>query len=174
MNFDVYGPFAIPRFGKGKLITDESFNALSTTIGNDDLINSCGCYLFAIKAGKGYKPWYVGQASKTKLLQESLNSTNREKYNKKTTEMKGTPVLFLLPKLSAGGKFAKPTQKKDGNLKVVNFLEEWLIGIALHKNPNLINKKSTFFLKNLHVTGLYNPKKGTATKDSNEIKKVLF
>lgn len=174
MNFDVKGPYVIKRYGPKKLITDESLDELKISIGDDDLISGCGCYVFAIRAGKGYTPWYVGQASKTKLLNEAMNSSNREKYNMVSAKFAGNPVLFLLPKRTKGGKLASPTEKADGNLHSVNFLEEWLIATALQKNPNLVNKKKTFFLKNLHVKGIFNPKKGEATLESGELKKALF
>lgn len=174
MDFDVRGPYVIKRYGPNKLITDESLKDLKAVIEDSNLIKGCGCYVFAIRASKGYKPWYVGQASKSKLLDEAMNSQNREKYNKVTAENSGKPVLFLLPKRTNRGEYAVPTKRADGNLKSVNFLEEWLIATALQKNPKLINKKQTFFLKKLHVTGVFNPTKGEATRESGEFKKAIF
>jgi hypothetical protein len=173
MDFDVKGPYIIKRFGSAKMITDESLNALKKDI-DVDLADGCGCYVFAIRASKGYKPWYIGQASASRLLPEAMNPSNREKFNKIVTEKKGTPVLFFLPKLTKTGMYAAPTTKEDKNLQSVNFLEEWLIATALQKNPNLMNKQNTFFLKNLHVTGLFNPRHGEATVESSDLKSVLY
>ncbi len=176
MKFDIYGPYDIPRnrYGKSNLITKDSVATLREVIDNDSLVNGCGCYVFAMRAGKGFKPWYVGQASRMKLLDEALNPNNREKYNKISASQKGTPILFLIPKLTTGGKFAKPTRNKNGELKAVNFLEEWLIATALQKNPKLINHQNTHFLKYLHVVGLFNPKVGEGTTCSRALKRTIL
>lgn len=176
MKFNVYGPYKIPKtiYRKSKLITKDSIEPLQANIDNEELVNGCGCYVFAIRAGKGYTPWYVGQAAKMRLLVEAMNSNNREKYNKILGDHAGTPVLFLIPKLTNSGKLAKPTKSKNGELKAVTFLEEWLIASALQKNPKLINKQNTHFLKNLHVIGLFNPKKGEAHNASAALKRAIF
>lgn len=176
MKFDIYGPYVVPKinYRKTKLITKDSIALLQANIDNDELINGCGCYVFAIRAAKGYTPWYVGQAAKMRLLAEAMNSNNREKYNKILGDHAGTPVLFLLPKLTNSGKLAKPTKNKKGELKAVTFLEEWLIASALQKNPKLVNKQNTHFLKNLHVIGLFNPKSGEAHNCSAELKRAIF
>lgn len=176
MKFDIYGPYEVPRnkYGKTKLITKDSLPTLLKAINNDGLVNGCGCYVFALRASKGYTPWYVGQASKMRLLDESMNPNNREKYNKLIASHRGTPVMFYIPKLTTGGKFAKPTKKEDGELKAVNFLEEWLIATALQKNPKLINQQNTHFLKYLHVVGLFNPKIGESHACSKKLKQAIF
>jgi hypothetical protein len=156
------------------LITKDSVPLLQERIDNLELVNGCGCYVFALRASKGYTPWYVGQAAKMKLLPEAMNPNNREKYNKIIGDHAGTPVMFLIPKLTTGGKLAKPTKKKDGELKAVTFLEEWLIASALQKNPKLMNQQNTHFLKYLHVVGLFNPKVGEAHTCSMELKRAIF
>lgn len=176
MKFDIFGPYKVPRkkYGQTKLITKDSIPMLQEAVNNDSLINGCGCYVFALRASKGYTPWYVGQASKMRLLDESMNSNNREKYNKIIATHKGTPVMFYIPKLTKGGKLAKPTKKENGELKAVNFLEEWLIATALQKNPKLINQQNTYFLKYLHVVGLFNSKAGESHACSQALKRAIF
>jgi hypothetical protein len=176
MKFDIYGPYDVPRtkYGKTKLITKDSISLLHSEIDNEEVSNGCGCYIFALRASKGYTPWYVGQASKMRLIEESMNLHNREKYNKITAAHKGTPVMFYIPKLTSGGKFAKPTKKANGELKAVNFLEEWLIATALQKNPKLVNRQNTHFLKHLHVRGLFNSKHGESHSRSQELKRAIF
>jgi hypothetical protein len=53
-------------------------------------------------------------------------------------------------------------------------LERWLIATAIEKNPDLINNKETRFLRNIHVTGLFNAGKGEATVDSQKLRKALY
>jgi hypothetical protein len=138
------------------------------------LSDACGCYVFALRAGRGYTPHYVGQACKSSILKESMNPSNREKYNKVLSERgSATPVLFLLPMLTPGGKLRKKLTV-NGGLASLDFLERWLIAEAIQKNSELINNKQTHLLRNLHVTGIMNATPGEATAASRELRKTLY
>jgi len=171
MNFDVAGPFKLSRHGTKKLITDQSLTELKAELEGWDsgLSKACGCYVFAIHTPKGYTPYYVGQASKRSIAAEALNASNREKYDKACSESKGSPSIFLLPKLTPNGRY-----KKKGRVSAtIDFLERWLIAAALDKNQGLINTKETRFLRKISVTGIFNAKKGKPTKASQQLKKTL-
>jgi hypothetical protein len=170
MNFDVYGPYEIKRFTPSKLLTKDTLLAIRAQC--PDLILTCGCYVFATRAGKGFTPWYVGQANKTSLIAEAFNASNINKLNEAFAHIKGTPVVFFLPLLTKNGNFAKPSSAGKGR-KSVDFLEEWLIASALQKNSKLINQQKTKFLRELHVRGLFNARQGEADVHSNKLKKAL-
>ena len=175
MDFDVFA-FELEKFTPKNLITPGTLNSLCEEIEEIEpaLLNACGCYVFALRASKGYKPWYVGQANKSRLVNESLNPSNRGKYNEVLAHNFGTPIMFLLPQVTRSGDwFTKPTVTVSGRASI-NFLEEWLIASALQKNPNLLNEKKTAFLRKLHVTGIFNPKKGESHVYSRALKKALF
>jgi hypothetical protein len=175
MNFDVAGPFEVSRHGPKALITKQSMARLKLQLEEwaEGLSESCGCYVFALRAGKGYTPHYVGQSCKNSLLKESLNATNVGTYNEILGESKGTPVIFLIPLLTPNGKFRKQTTS-DGALPAVDFLERWLIAEALRKNDELKNNKETMFLRNIHVVGLFNPTRGESTSAAQALKDVLY
>jgi hypothetical protein len=98
-------------------------------------------------------------------LDEAFNSSNILKYNHALLDRKkGTPVLFVLPWLTSGGKYRKPSTVSSS--PVLDFLEEWLIGVALQRNKKLINNQKTKFLRSVHVTGVFNPQHGEGTSDS--------
>lgn len=138
------------------------------------LLEACGCYVFAVRASKGYTPWYVGQANKTRLVREALNFSNCVKYNNVLAEYSGTPMLFFLPQVTKSGKsYAKPTAKIAGRV-AIDFWEKWLIATSLQKNSDLINEKNTAFLRNLHVTGIFNPSKGESNSNSKELGRALY
>lgn len=134
MNFDVAGPSFLTRHRKKSIITQESLTDLKRELdaSHPGLAKACGCYVFAIKAGKGYTPYYVGQACKLLLPREAMNPTNREKYNR-ACEGKGMPTLFFIPKLTPQGRY----RTKGGSSRTIDFLERWLVAKALKKNPNL-------------------------------------
>jgi hypothetical protein len=128
-----------------------------------------GCYVFSIKAGNGYTPYYVGQAAKQALLAEALSPHKLTIYNDVCAHTHGTPVLFFIPKITSTGKYSATNSK----LSSVTFLERWLIAKALEKNYNLYNTKETKFLRELHVTGIFNATKGEATSSSRALTKAL-
>lgn len=175
MRFDVVGPFDIGRYTKKKIITKDSIAELRTLLEEREpgLSDACGCYVFAKRAGKGCTPYYVGQACRSSILMEAMNPSNREKYNRIIADEKGSPVLFLLPMRTPTGKFRK-RPSGNGGLPSLDFLEKWIIANAIEKNPSLINNKETWFLRNLHVTGIFNAGKGDSTKDSQLLKKTLW
>jgi hypothetical protein len=99
-----------------------------------------------------------------------LNPLNREKYNKACSESKGSPIIFLLSKLTPKGRY----KKKGRNSATIDFLERWLIAAAIERNPGLINTKETRFLRKISVAGIFSPKKGNPRSASRELKKTLW
>jgi hypothetical protein len=174
MDFGVVGPIKLSRHGKKRLITGDSMGDLVAALEKIELglSSACGCYVFAKKAGKGLTPWYVGQACKRPLAAEALNASNREKYNK-VLDSKGSPVIFFIPLRTPSGKLRKRPGGK-GRLRSLDFLVRWLIAAALERNPKLANNKETRFLRKIHVTGIFNARKGGATKDSQALSKTLW
>lgn len=83
MNFDVFGPFEIPRNEALTLIDSERLDELiyRVEIANSELPDACGCYVFAIRAAKGYRPWYVGKTKKNALIKEAFYDDKVNKYN---------------------------------------------------------------------------------------------
>ena len=177
MNFDVFGPFEIPRIPSLTIIAvnKQAVEKVSKDADSEKpgLSNAPGCYVFVMKAGKGYTPWYVGKSVKPTwtIVEEALSSEKENKYNHLIAEKKGTPMLFLVPALTEGGKFCKRTGKE---LPAVDFLEQWLIGQALNKNPDLLNVHYAQFLKNLYVPGIFNPKPGKPTAAAKELFDAIY
>jgi hypothetical protein len=173
MLFDVAGPFVIPRFGKKKNITKESLKQVREQMEHhaSGLSEACGCYVFAKRAGQGITPWYIGQACKSPMLAEALNPANMAKYNRILDDDQGTPVLFAIPAKTPGGRFRQ--RPANGKLASLSFLERWLIAAAIEKNPDLVNSKETKFLRDLHVVGVFNAKKGESTDASQKLTRAL-
>lgn len=175
MNFGVEGPYVLERHGKKKLITRESQLKLKEELEQYDsgVANACGCYIFAIRAGKGYTPYYVGQACKRSLLSEAMNSNNVGRYNDVLNERNGNPVLFFVPLMTESGRYRRRPSGKGAKIPALDFLERWLISCSIRKNPDLINNKETKFLRGIYVPGIFNARRGDATGDSTELGKAL-
>jgi hypothetical protein len=174
MKYSIHGPFEI-KTKKGTDLVDHSNtakHAFWAIVENEQalLASSCGCYLFAIRASKGIKPWYVGLAAKQPFEKECFTPQKITIYNDALAGKKGTPVLFLISKRSKGGKLAKPS--KNGHHDAT-YLETLLIGAAIKKNPALMNIKKTKYLKQMCVPCLMNTPKRKPTLSEREFKKAV-
>jgi hypothetical protein len=130
--FDVYGPYKIPivRERNGSYIParcPDFWDAHPT------IATRFGCYVFAIRAGKGITPVYVGKTTRSfdgecfaihKIACHYTPALARKG--------RGTPVMFfLVPRARRG----KP------NTRIIKDLETFLIQVASAKNPSLSNVK---------------------------------
>ena len=94
--FHVHGPLVVPYYqGKaGRTITDENVREFWTA--NAEMAKKRGCYVFGIRAGKGYTPGYVGKATKN-FRQETYAPHKLARYQQFLADYrKGTPVMFLV------------------------------------------------------------------------------
>ena len=93
-----------------------------------------GCYAFALRAGKGFMPYYVGKATKG-FKQEVFTDHKLKKYHEVLVKgSKGTPVLFFV---------VHPVQQGKDNARVIGDLEKFLIQALVAKNPeDQVNKQN--------------------------------
>ena len=161
MDFEVNGPFFLTR---AKGIIDSSAAAKKQfwqdiETQHTGLPDACGCFVFAIKANRGTLPWYVGKAERLSFKQECLSPHKVTHFNRAVAgRTSSAPVIYLLPHLTAGGKYKSPATAKADH-QAVQKLESLLIGMAFSKNPDLLNIKGTKWLRELMVKGFINSKK---------------
>jgi hypothetical protein len=135
-----------------------------------DLPTACGCYLFAIQAGKGFTPWYVGLAEKG-FQKECLTGHKFGIYTDVLNSGSGTPILFFIARLTNKKNiFAKPSKNGRNDIK---FLENMLIGTAIVKNSELKNKKQTKYLRNMRVPGVINTPKRKQFNSERDFKLAI-
>lgn len=129
--FRVSGPFEIPltQHGNSRIVTgpgDFWHKAPAHA-------NGIGCYVFAVKAGRGYTPWYVGK-TRTTFRNECFSPDKINKYNKAILKYnKGTPTLFFI---------SHPLQAGPANQKQMRQIEVFFTQIALSKNAELLNVRN--------------------------------
>jgi len=132
--FNVSGPLTVPvRQGHAaKTITSD--NVKQFWARHPDAGKHRGCYLFAIRAGRGLPPAYVGRATKT-FKQEVFASDKRARYQQVLADYrKGAPVLFFI---------VAPRQTGKPNTQHIRELERFLIQVAAAANPALLNIMGT-------------------------------
>ena len=148
IRFSLAGPFAVS-------CAKQSANALSKRIESKHVANFLqdedvaevagkqGCYIFALRVGKGHTPWYVGKTS-IALSAEIFTPDKLNKYNGVLyDDKKGTPVMFFVTRTDG--------RKSIPELKL-HQLEKFLIQRAYMKNPALINTAHT---KNMALVALH-------------------
>lgn len=123
-----------------------------------------GCYVFALRAAKGFVPWYVGQASKG-FEQETFTSDKRDKYNRALTRRrKGTPVLFFV---------APPGAKNKVAARELNHMEKELIQFAIAKNPDICNVQNTKNAPRWTIKGVIRSPQGKPSNAEKAFRKML-
>lgn len=135
-SFYVVGPFEVPvTKGKGgRVICSEDVKKFWTS--NEDLADERGCYVFAFRASKGFKPIYIGKTTKS-FKQEAFTSHKLSKYAEGFSDQKrGTAVMFFVCAERTRGRV---------NAVAIDELESFLIQSGMAANPKLVNdrKKET-------------------------------
>lgn len=132
--FVVEGPLPVPcHKGKGgRTITDE--NVLQFWSKNSATVSKKGCYVFAVRAGKGVTPGYVGMATRG-FKREVFAPHKVMRYQQFLAEYaKGTPVLYFV---------VDPVARGAPNKTRIRDLERFLIQVGVAANSELLNIQGT-------------------------------
>ena len=129
--FEVEGPFKVPMEpGNGTKMIAEDIAPFWSEFSR--IRNRKGCYVFALRAGQGFTPLYVGKTTKT-FEGECFADHKLKHYNYALRKYnKGTPVMFFV---------VYPTKKGKPNASEISDLEEFLIQVGRTVNPDLRNIK---------------------------------
>lgn len=128
--FDIYGPFKIPCY-RGRAGRAIDRNQLPQFWARHKAIAGCqGCYVFAIQAGKGYTPIYVGKATRS-FERECFTYHKLDRYHRCLVDyVRGTPIMFFL---------VLPKTRGKVNVRLIGELESYLITLGETANPRLSN-----------------------------------
>jgi hypothetical protein len=165
--FDPYGPFDIPvhSFARGRVIApDNEIKRWWDDLDYDELHALKGVFVFALRAGKGYKPYYVGKTSKQGFGRECFTPHKRNKYNHALAMQAGTPTLMLL---------AHPQRRGSINHSAIDSLELELINMAYERNPDLMNERRIEDLPIYSVAGVLRSGRGKRSEDATELRRIL-
>lgn len=174
MQYVAYGPMKLPR---DQVLTSSSkvrktwWDQIEEEFDANGLRHACGCYVFAMRAGRGTRPWYVGLAQRSSFQLECFTPDKKVKYQSVLGHMKGSPLLYFYARTTpVTHTFSKPTKSGYGD---VVLLEQLLIGAALKRNDDLVNVKATKLLKNMIVPGFINSAKGNLPPAAKRLKAVM-
>lgn len=173
IRFDTFGPFDFQTKNGG--VDPSALRTFWRSVAERDALlpGAVGCYIFAMKAGHKLTPWYVGKTEKGSFKGETCQPHKLLYYGNVIRKHKrAKPVLFLLAKRTATGKYVKPTTRHK-YLGSIAALEEMLIGTCLQRNDALLNKSKTKYLKRICVPGYVNDSPTTRTKGERDLARLL-
>lgn len=163
-SFDVYGPFRIHYSRKvgGKIIETQHGRDFWLSPRTEYLQSERGVYVFAMRAGPGLTPLYVGKATKT-FRQEVFTDRNLHKVTGAMADWRrGNPVLFLLAQ----------TQGRVATRAIAE-LERFLINEAVLRNPDLRNVQGIDGGPRYEVPGVTGVKRGRRTTAQIAFRRLL-
>lgn len=154
-DFEIRGPIEVPHQkapgGSGKLIDKSGVKSFWGKPESAKIAQKQGCYIFALRAAKGYVPWYVGKATKS-MKQECFTTEKLNKYNSVLFKgQKGTPVLFFVE---------RPGSRKYAPKTVIGSMERELIQDAYRRNSDLVNVQNTKNLPAWTIKGVFQSAQG--------------
>lgn len=168
--FDVFGPFEVPveelhtkpRTRKPDI---ERCKAMWGKADLKELRKQKGCYVFALRRGRGFLPVYVGKTARTfeaECFEPSKLNLLRDALDE---ERRGTLVVFLIRYGATVGAF-------DG--KALGDLERYLITSAYSQNRNLQNRKLVHSMRpTFTVPGVTDPARGKPSKKVLDLRRTL-
>lgn len=160
--FNIEGPFDVPLQPNvpSKMVA-EDLSSFWTHC--PSLKTKVGGYVFAVRAGKGYTPLYVGKTTNC-FEKECFTDHKLKHYNYGIAPyLKGTPVMFFV---------TYPTKKGKVNASDIADLEDFLIQVGRTINPDLRNikgvKQPTWGIK-----GVIRGGKGKANGSEDAFRRVF-
>ncbi|HXD12850.1 MAG TPA: hypothetical protein VNU65_01645 [Xanthobacteraceae bacterium] len=161
--FTVVGPFKIPVYqGRaGRTITDE--NTIQFWKEHSSYASQRGCYVFGVRASKGYRPAYAGRATKN-FKQEVFSHHKLTRYQQYLADVsKGSPVMFFL---------IAPKKRGTPNAKHIEQLEDFLIQAGVAANPAFLNIRGTR-VEEWGIAGVLRSGKGKRSASASEFVKLM-
>jgi hypothetical protein len=173
MRFIPYGPLEVP-------VTDGTVDASQLKKWWHDidfdgkhtyLPAAYGCYIFALRTGSKLVPWYVGR-TRASFKGEILTRHKRwivEEVLK--TSKRGKLVVIFLARTTSKGKLRRGDRRSA--TPEVKFLEDALIGACVARNPELMNKSQTRYLRQIVVPGFLNDQGARRSASSRVIAEIV-
>jgi hypothetical protein len=163
LSFTVSGPFEVElqRGNGSKSISKEQISSfwLSKAL----LAKCTGVYIFAFRASKGMRPFYVGKATKS-FFQEVYTPHKLVKiYEALSARKKGTLVVYFV---------ASPVRQGKVNRLAIDEAESYFIQMGMVAAPDLRNEKKTTTPR-WSVKGIVRSGRGKRTDSETSLRNCL-
>ena len=133
-----------------------------------ELKDAKGAYIFAMRRSKGYIPFYIGKTNNS-FGYETVQAHKLMHYGNCLNNEYGSPIMMFVALRTETGKFSKRS-----NDRLFQWLETYLINLALKRNNKLLNIAKTKFVAETQIPCLLNSERGMDNNDSKILKQTLF
>jgi hypothetical protein len=162
MKFGIFSSFELPRAKSRRFTRDAKEKRVFWDEVDEDepgLSYGCGCYLISVRN----RIWYVGLAQKQSFRYECFTSDKILKIEDAMDGGGGAAYLTLIARQTYSGRFSKPS---INGYRDIEDLELLLIGSALERNQDLLNRSATKILREIVVPGFINSPHGCGNDSS--------
>ena len=164
--FDVLGPYILPtRSGRagGRQIAIHDRDIREQFWDEVECWDRPGCYVFAIRHGRGITPYYAGRTFGT-FYGECFQPHKLLKYDRVLSNIRrGTPIMFFLPLIRTRGRM---------NERAIGSLEDTLIKIGLERNAEMTNISGTHRYE-VVVRGVWGTGRGRRAEPARDFRKMM-
>lgn len=168
--FVVKGPYPLPFNEKGMLDNEKIAQFFGR--GAVGFSSKHGVYVFAVKHGQAYLPYYVGKTEKS-FKAEIFNPSNLRKYELVFRERNGKPVMFLIvPSDEVELTVIKDKKVSKKRADIIKEIEEFFIQLSACVNPKLLNRQKAKGPK-WSIKGVLNTNQGRPDQDTSSFKSMF-
>ena len=139
-----------------------------------DFPSATGVYVIGVRHGKNITPHYIGTSKGYSYRLDFIKERDRIEH---IIRKSGTPVIFFLPRVSnKADRKVEGVKKARWILDNMEFVEKWLLGYGIVKNPEIITSEGAIaaIIKELRIEGFVNSqKRGPQRKSVLKLKELL-
>jgi hypothetical protein len=172
MRFGTFGPYAIPLDEYRNIPVSLSDFWEEVDSGWQGLSGALGCYVFGVVTSGTDRvaPWYVGKTNNQGFASECFTPHKRNHYSEALNHYdRAKPQLYLIAQFTGDG----DRLSRGSSGPAIDFLETYLIGLALRANEDLLNKKDTKLYREVVFPGFLNSFPGSPGAPANRLRQTL-
>lgn len=174
MNFDSYGPFELNWEDEASQWRANFWQEIEQQEKYEGLSSAIGCYVFCLKYGDNFVPWYVGQTiNKNGFKGEVFESHKIDHYDELIEEKpRHKPYMMFFPLMTE--EHWNYSKNRSQGKDLIDWLETTLITLAYAANPDLRNSSKTMYTRSVYVNGIMGAHDyGRRTNDSRAATKLF-
>ncbi|WP_416876947.1 hypothetical protein [Litorimonas sp.] len=172
MNFECYGPYELNWWEDNDRWRADFWKQVEAEY--DGLSEAIGCYVFCLRFGEKYLPWYVGQTLNQYGFKGEVFESHKVLHYEELMDEKQRhqPFLMLFPLMTEENwNFSKNRSKGS---EQIDWLETTLISMAYSANPEIRNMSKTAFSRYIYVNGIIGAQYPGRKTDAARVASKMF
>ena len=187
--FDIYGPYEVPQNKSKKIITPDDVTMFWSDVVEVDkkapsLKKQYGVYVFVLKHGNNFSPWFVGSSENVgfdDLVLSRFDDLVLSRYNDVyqinniLEKTRGTPYIYFLPFVDKNMQIFRKNIPPRPPVSNLRFVKTVLFEYGVQANSKILSDdpNESDIWKDLYVQGLVNATRGDSTLSVRKLKQLL-